>query len=326
MNGLLLSLLAGILPMFLYAWFLYYLDRYEKEPFKLLLGTFLWGALIAAGGAFFINSISSRGIYIITQSEFATQLATSALIAPAVEETLKGTAVLIVFLLFRPEFDSPLDGIVYAGITALGFAATENVWYIHQFGYLASGYSGLADITLVRIVLVGWQHPFYTAFIGLGFALARESKTVIQRIGFPFLGWTFAVGFHTLHNLLAVLSAKLNRPGQLNLIWDWSGYIGLLILILLLIKREQKWMRYYLAGERDNGVLDNHHYQIATSAWRQGAATLRSLLKGNSKQVRRTYQVCGDLMHKLRQEYHQGTNPEVKSEIERLRSELVTLR
>ena len=48
------------------------------------------------------------------------------MIAPIIEESLKGLAVLLVFLLFRKEFDSILDGIVYAAITALGFAATEN--------------------------------------------------------------------------------------------------------------------------------------------------------------------------------------------------------
>jgi hypothetical protein len=244
------------------------------------------------------------------------------LIAPVVEETLKGTAVLMVFLLVRPEFDSPLDGIVYAGIAALGFGATENAWYIHQFGYIPNGLSGLLDVTLVRVILVGWQHPFYTAFIGLGFALARDAKTVPWRIGFPLLGWCFSVGFHTLHNLFAVLSASPGETGYLNLIWDWSGYIGLLILILLLIKREQNWMKLYLAPERDSGVLDDHHYRIATSAWRQGFAYLRSLLKGNLRQVRRYYQVSGDLMHKLRQNSRQGTNPDTKSEIERLRTEL----
>lgn len=325
MNGLILSLIAGVLPMFLFAWFLYYLDRYEKEPLKILAGMFLWGALIAAGGAFLINSISSRGIYFITRSELTTQIATSALIAPVVEETLKGTAVLIVYLLFKSDFDSPLDGIVYAGIAALGFAATENAWYIHQFGYLANGLPGVLDITLVRVVLVGWQHPFYTAFIGLGFALARNAKTDLWQITFPFLGWSLAIGSHLLHNLFAVLTATMNGTGHLNLIWDWSGYIGLLILILLLIKREQNWMKNYLAPERDSGVLDNHHYQIAISAWRQGLAYLRSLFNGNLKQVRRYYQICGDLMHKLRQASLQKSSPQTAANIDCLRSELASL-
>ena len=133
--GQLTSIIAGVVPMAFYAWILYYLDRYEREPIKLLIGVFLWGAIIAAGAAFVINSITSSGIYFITHSEFATQLTISTIVAPVVEETLKGTAVLIVFLFFRSEFDSLLDGLIYGGITALGFAATENAWYIYQMGY-----------------------------------------------------------------------------------------------------------------------------------------------------------------------------------------------
>ena len=325
MSGYLVSLAAGILPMFLYAWFLYYLDRYEKEPGRLLAGMFLWGMLIAASAAYLINSVSSIGIYLFTQSNLATQLATSALIAPLVEETLKGTAVLIVFILFKPEFDSLLDGIVYAGIAGLGFAAAENTWYIHQYGYLNNGFPGVLEIALVRVVLVGWQHPFYTAFTGLGFALARQAKTETWRLCFPLLGWSLAVMFHLLHNLFAVMTANFGKGWQLNLIWDWSGYLGLLILIALLIKREQNWMKTYLAPEVDRGVIDPHHFQNACSAWRQGLIYLRSVPDGNARQVRQYYQICGNLMHKIRQGAQPGSDPELEKEIERLRSDLISL-
>lgn len=311
--------------MFLYAWFLYYLDRYEREPLKLLAGMFFWGALIAASGAFVINSISSIGIYLITQNEFVTQLATSTLIAPLVEETLKGLAILIVYILFKPEFDSPLDGIVYAGIAALGFAASENTWYIHQFGYLSNGFQGLMDMSLIRVVLVGWQHPFYTAFTGLGFALGRQAKGNNWQFLFPIIGWFSAVVFHLLHNLFSVLAAALGKSGQINTIWDWSGYIGMLILILFLIKREQNWMKTYLMPEKDLGVIGADQYQIACSAWRQSLTNLRSLIKGNSSQVRLYYQKCGDLMHKIRQHDQDLDEPGISQEIERLREELLSL-
>jgi len=223
--GFVVSLAAGILPMLLFAWFLYYLDRYEKEPLPLIIGVFSWGAILAAGVAFIINSISSLGIFLITQSEFTTQLTVSALVAPVVEESLKGLAVLLVFLIFRSEFDSPLDGIVYAGITALGFAATENVWYIYQLGYLESGWQGLMDLTLIRVFLVGWQHPFYTAFIGLGFAMSRRSKKTIWKLSSPIIGWGTAILFHFFHNLFAIL---LNSTAGrvFTTLWDWSVISG----------------------------------------------------------------------------------------------------
>ena len=264
--GLFVSILAGLLPMLLYAWFLYLLDRYEKEPIKILFGVFIWGAIFAAGAAFLINTTSSMGVYLITQSEYATQLTISTLIAPAVEETLKGAAVLVVFLMFRSEFDSPLDGLIYGGITALGFAATENIWYIHKFGFVENGWQGLLDLTVIRVILVGWQHPFYTSFIGLGFAIARHSKSQIWKWSAPIAGWSIAVITHFLHNLFS--SLFYSQEGRVfTTIWDWTGYIGLFILILLLIKREQIWMREHLAPEKNQQLLSERQYKIACSAW-----------------------------------------------------------
>ncbi|MCJ7716038.1 MAG: PrsW family intramembrane metalloprotease, partial [Anaerolineales bacterium] len=298
--GFLVSTLAGMIPMLVYAWFLYTLDRYEKEPLKLLLGVFAWGSVVAAGAAYIINSLSSMGLYLITQSDFTARLTLSTLVAPIVEETLKGAAVFIVFLLFRSEFDSLLDGIVYAGITALGFAATENIWYIHKLGFLESGWQGIIDLTLIRIVIVGWQHPFYTAFIGLGFAIARRSTRPAWKWIAPIIGWSTAVIFHLQHYLFAGLLNS--KPGMIfSTAWDWSGYLGLFILVLFLIKREQTWMKEYLEAEYNQEILTSDQYKTACSAFKQTAVYLKARIQGNYSETRRFYQACGDLMHKKRQ-------------------------
>ncbi len=133
--GLIVSGFIGFATSLLFASILYWLDRFEKEPLLLLGGVFLWGAIVAAGSAFLINTTLGLGIYVFTGSNSATDLATGSIVAPMVEEILKGLAVLGVFLVFRREFDSVLDGIIYAGVAALGFAATENVYYIYTYGF-----------------------------------------------------------------------------------------------------------------------------------------------------------------------------------------------
>jgi protease PrsW len=324
MSGLLLSFLAGFGPMALYAWLLFSLDRYEKEPLQLLLGVFSWGAIIAAGSAFIINSISSLGVFLLTQSDLATQLTVSGLIAPIAEESLKGAAVLLIFLIFRSEFDSPLDGIVYAGITALGFAATENIWYIHQLGYLQNGYQGLIELAFVRSVLVGWQHPFYTAFIGLGLALSRGTRKPVLQWIYPILGWSLAVFFHVSHNLLANLSRQQGYFG-LPAVWDWSGYLGLLLLVGFLISREQNWMKEYLAPEVAKGIITASQYQTACSAHRQTVALIKGLFNESYSQQRLFYQCCGNLMHKKRLLIRDGDQLGEGLEIQQLRSTLNSL-
>ncbi len=310
--------------MLFFAWFLYYLDRYEKEPLPLLAVVFSWGAVVAAGFAFLINSLSSMGIYLITQSDFATQLTVSTMVAPIVEESLKGAAVLFIYILYKSEFDSPLDGLIYGGITALGFAATENIWYIHQLGYLQSGWQGLVDLAIIRVVIVGWQHPFYTAFIGLGFALSRQSRKQIGKWLLPVAGWMAAILFHFLHNLFSIL---LNSTQGIvfTSIWDWSGYISLLVLIMLLINREQRWMKEYLSQEVLGQVISPEQYQVACSAWKQSQVIFKTCLSGNSKQIRKFYQKCGDLMHKKHQFTRHGDELDSAFEIQRLRSELADL-
>src|SRR4026207_1208659 len=122
----------GFVPMFLSAAFVNWLDRYEKEP-KLLLGAaFMWGVIIAGGGAYILNTAFGLGIYALSGSEGAAEFGTTSIVAPIIEEGLKGLAVLVVFLMFRKEFDSILDGVIYAAITAMGFAAVENVLYIYK--------------------------------------------------------------------------------------------------------------------------------------------------------------------------------------------------
>jgi len=73
--ALIVSLFFGFVPMFMFAGFINWLDRYEKEP-KILLGAaFMWGVLIAGGGAYIINTVLGLGVYMMTGSEGATDWA-----------------------------------------------------------------------------------------------------------------------------------------------------------------------------------------------------------------------------------------------------------
>src|SRR5215208_3420829 len=186
----------GFVPMFLFAAFVNWLDRYEKEP-KLLLGAaFFWGVIIAGGGAYVLNTAFGIGIYTLTGSEGAAEFGTSSIAAPIIEEGLKGLAVLIVFFLFRKEFDSLLDGIVYAAITAMGFAAVENVLYIYRNGYQENGWEGFWILVVIRVFLVGGMHPFFTSFTGIGLAIARLSRNVLVKTLAVPTGYAVAVAAH----------------------------------------------------------------------------------------------------------------------------------
>lgn len=322
--GFSLSLLFGFLPMFLYAGFVYWLDRYEKEPKALLGGVFIWGAIVAAGGAFFINTLLGLGIYLFSSSETFTELTTSVIIAPIVEETLKGLAVLVVYLVFTSEFDSILDGIIYAAIAALGFAATENVYYIYNLGFVKGQYDGLLAMTFVRVILVGWQHPFYTAFTGIGLAIMRMNRDPKYKIAAPVLGWCIAIFLHSLHNILAHLLSGISGL-LVGTVVDWSGWLFVFFVAILALRNEQANLAVQLKEEVTIGTISPEQYQTACSAWAQSQAGVRAMLSGRYRTTRRFYQTAAELAHKKRQLSLMGNENGNSQMIERLRQALIDL-
>ena len=322
--GFILSLFFGFIPMFLFAGFVYWLDRYEKEPLPLLGGAFIWGAVVAAGAAYLINTVLGVGIYLFTSSESFTELTTGGIIAPFVEESLKGLAVLVIFLIFRNEFDSVLDGMIYAAITALGFAATENVYYIYTMGFLESKYEGLWALAFVRIILVGWQHPFYTSFTGIGLAITRLTKNVGIKVAAPVIGWSLAVFLHSFHNTLAQL---LGGSGGLifGTFVDWTGWLFIFCVVLLAIWSEQRTITAHLREEVSLGTISAQQYAIACSAWAQSNARLGGLSSGKYRSTNRFYQLAAELAHKKYQRSRMGEESGNSQIIDRIREDMAKL-
>jgi RsiW-degrading membrane proteinase PrsW (M82 family) len=322
--GISLSLLFGFIPMFAFAYVVYWTDRYEKEPLPLLGGVFLWGAIIAAGAAFLVNSVVGIGIYRFTGSQAFTELSTSSAIAPFFEELLKGIACLLVFLFFRREFDSILDGIVYAAITAIGFAATENAYYIYTYGFQENGISGIFWMFFVRVILVGWQHPFYTAFIGIGLAVSRLNRNPSIKIIAPVIGLIIAIFAHSFHNTLSIVFQGMNSL-LIGTALDWSGWIVMAIFIIWALYREQRWIITHLGEEVANGIITPAQYQTACSARAQTSARFHALFTKQYHLTDRFYLLTAELAYKKHQVSSLDEQERYQPEIDRLRSELVMM-
>ncbi len=315
----LVSLFFAFVPVFLMAAFVYWLDRYEKEPLILLGATFFWGAVVAAGAAFVINTVFGIGIYALTGSGDIADQATASLVAPFVEEGLKGFAVLIIFLFFRNEFDSVLDGIIYAAIAALGFAATENVLYIYGHGYVDGGWNGLWQLVFIRDVVVAWQHPFFTAFTGIGLAVARMNRNILVKIIAVPTGYGFAVFAHAFHNSFGDLIGGMSGL-VLGSLADWSGWFMMAIFIIIIIARERMLMKRQLMGEVASGVISQAQYQRSLSPLTMSTA----LFTGGFTAVR-FYQTCGELAHKKEQLQKLGEEGGNTAIVQTLRNRLLML-
>ena len=321
--ALLASFFFGFAPMFLFAAFVNWLDRYEKEP-KLLLGAaFMWGVIIAGGGAYVLNTVFGIGIYVLTGSEGAAEFGTTSIVAPIIEEGLKGLAVLAVFLMFRKEFDSILDGVVYAAITAMGFAAIENVLYIYRNGYQEGGWEGFWVLVVIRVILVGWMHPFFTAFTGIGLAIARMSRNVLVKVIAVPAGYAMAVTTHAFHNTFSGLIGGVEGLIAGTLI-DYIGYALMLGFIIWMVINERNILKRNLHEEVTSGLISQGHYNRAI-AFSQTNAHLAALRSGSFHTTSRFYRVCGELAHKKEQLYKIGDEGGNTKIIEQLRAELMQL-
>jgi len=207
--------------------------------------------------------------------------------------------VLIVFLMFRQEFDSILDGIVYGAISAMGFAAVENVLYIYRNGFLEAGWEGFWTLVVVRVLLVSWMHPFFTAFTGIGLAVSRMSRnTLVKIIAIP-TGYMVAVLAHSFHNTFSTL---VGGAGGffLGLLADYFGYAFMLVFIIWMIIQERNVLKRQLVEEVNGGLLSPQQYRSAISFFQTGPH-LAALSSGTFRQTSRFYQVCGELAHKKEQ-------------------------
>ncbi len=323
MTGLVLSVLFGILPMSIYAAVLTVFDRYEKEPPLLLLSVFLWGLIVAAGSALILNTIFGIGLFLASGSEGLANIGTAVISAPLVEETVKGLAVLAVFVYFRHEFDSVLDGVIYGGLVGFGFAAAENITYIFK-GFVEGGFEGLVFLVFIRAVAIAFLHATLTAFTGIGFAIARLNKGVLRFAG-PVFGYVTAIALHAFHNLLGSVGIPLLC--FVGSAIDWIGFLGMFAFILYLIWREGKIMREELAEEVQRGHLTRPQYDTAVSVIGQLGARWGALAGGRWRSGAHFYDLLGELAFKKHQLARLGPEQEqhAAARIEMLRGQIAGL-
>ncbi|MEU5365024.1 PrsW family intramembrane metalloprotease [Streptomyces sp. NPDC005925] len=207
-EGFLVGLGLAVLPVPLLMAAFRWLDRVEPGPWRNLVFAFAWGACAAALIAIVANSFATRWIATATADPSGANTLGATVIAPVVEESAKAAAVLLVFLFRRRDFTGIIDGVVIAGVTATGFAFTENILYLGTaFGTdQLTGNDGIASVTaatfFVRVVMSPFAHPLFTVLTGIGFGITALSSDhrLLRRVVLPLTGLLLAMGMHALWN------------------------------------------------------------------------------------------------------------------------------
>ncbi|HYQ03584.1 MAG TPA: PrsW family intramembrane metalloprotease [Polyangiaceae bacterium] len=182
------------------------MDRYEPEPTWLLAAVFFWGAVVATLISIVMNGVGEGVLSAALSAPENSQIvqsSTASFVAPFVEESAKGSGLLVLWLLssvWLHEVDGPLDGAIYGGVIGLGFTLTEDVLYVGSAA--AQGGTQAVALYLVRTVAAGLSHASFTAMTGLGVGVATETRSPVLRVLAPIAGWMSAAGLHFLHNFL----------------------------------------------------------------------------------------------------------------------------
>ena len=206
------SILLAIAPVLLIIVYVYIMDKYEKEPRHLLLYCFLMGAIVSIiittaiyiGFEFLLPPAQDYNVY--------HQFLKAFFVVALTEEFSK---YIIVRYYAQPKraFNEPYDGIMYAVMVSMGFAATENLIYVIEGGI---------EVALVRAFTAIPAHATFGILMGYFMGRAKfNGNRIINNL----FGLVLAVLFHGAYDFFLFIDFV---PG----IWI-GAFVSLGIAILL---------------------------------------------------------------------------------------------
>jgi RsiW-degrading membrane proteinase PrsW (M82 family) len=244
--ALVYALLVAFIPSSLWLVLFYRRDVWNPEPKRRVIRVFLLGA-VSAGPVFLLEQFLPLPPTIL--HEFFIRVA-------LVEEAFKLLPVL--WIAWRmPDFDEPMDGVIYAVSAALGFAAAENAVYALQHGSLLAIVRGFTS-TIVHVSLSG--------LVGYAIGLARCGRPYRTLVAVA--AFAAAVALHGAYNFFIA-------AGALPFIPDWiaRAAVGLLLPAMLILfaqamRRANHYSPYRFSRKshaRGNGSSETSNITPATT-------------------------------------------------------------
>lgn len=238
MEALSITALA-LAPTLSLAFFIYMADRYDKKPLKWLLLAFLLGAVVIVLPVLYENLIERFGIYVDPRSKVRTTA--YAFYGVGFGEEISKFLILRLFF-FKKKFNNePINAIVYAVMVGMGFASTENIYYIYA--------SDTREITaIIRALTAIPAHAFFGIIMGYFMGQAKFTYS-FKRTRLVAIGVILAMLIHGIYDLFLFI--------------DWGNIwfnllpAPILLLILLIVsiiliikaqkrspfKKRKKWLK-----------------------------------------------------------------------------------
>ncbi len=214
-------LLFAIAPVLIIVIYIFIKDKYEKEPKRLLLFNFALGAIVSIIITTILYVIIEIPLPLRNHTSIFEQFIKAFFVVGLTEEFSK---YIIIRYYSQPheEYNEPFDGIVYAVMVSMGFAATENVFYVLEGGM---------ETAIIRAFTAVPAHATFAILMGYYMGKAKFSN---NRVSLNLTGLFLAALFHGTYDFFLFIDFI---PG----IWV-GAFISLFIGIVLsrkAIKRHQ---------------------------------------------------------------------------------------
>lgn len=219
----------GVLPSLI--WLLFYLRKdAHPESNPMVLKIFFYGMLVAIPAVFLEVGIFEEFKKLNISPALITFLNTFIGVA-LIEEFLK-YLVVKEKVLSNPEFDEPIDAMLYMIIAALGFAAVENILILFPSGP-AILFQQVLGISVLRFLGATFLHALSSGLVGYFLALSLFETG--KRLRLLSMGLGISILLHGLYNF-----SIIEIEGSLKLVLPIIILISLAIFLTFGFKRLQK--------------------------------------------------------------------------------------
>lgn len=218
-------LLLALAPVAAIIWFVYTKDEFDKEPTSLLVKSFLYGLLsipLALAGEQ-LGEPLGLGI-----SEDLWRVFGYAFFIVGLSEELAKYVFLRWRLFPKRDFDEPYDGIIYAVMIGMGFAAFENLLYVFNSD---DGFS----IAILRMFTAIPAHASFGVIMGYFVGMAKFDPVHKKSLLLQGLFW--AVVAHGAYDFFIM---------QQN--WPALGILTIVTLIAIIIFSQKAIKIHQLAS------------------------------------------------------------------------------
>jgi RsiW-degrading membrane proteinase PrsW (M82 family) len=186
--------LLAVAPSMIIIIYIYIKDKFEREPWHMLLKSFFLGATASIGLTFVLGTTLNALLPPLDANSISDMLIKAFLVVALVEEFSKYIVVRY-FAQRDKEFDEPFDGIVYAVMVSMGFATLENVMYVFVYGF---------ETGVLRAFTAVPAHATFAILMGYYMGKAKFSR---NRFFLNMMGLLVATLFHGAYDFFLFIKS-----------------------------------------------------------------------------------------------------------------------